>query len=154
MASSSGAARIAVLLNSSEHRRDPWNISLPTEFFFANDSHECHTSTLSTLSMDFSVPKKSAGWAFLVQRSWGDAENAYYRAWNDPPLSTVRDCLDFVQQLLEVSLLKPLALMRSRRCEILKLRRSVSLPRSWHTCILLACTSTHATSPLSKHILS
>lgn len=119
MVSSSRAARIAILLNSSERRRDPWNVSLPTEIFLA-DSQEYHA--LSSLSTDFSVPKKITDWAFLVQRSWGNAENAYYRTWNDPPLSTVRDCFDLVQQLLEVSLLKPLVLIWPRRCEILKLR--------------------------------
>lgn len=112
--SSSRAARLAAFLNSPDLRRDPWNITLPTElvYFDGTDSSGSELEHLASSAKEGSTTK----WAFMMQRSWRtDTINAtavncspdpsqsyYYRPWNDPPLTTVRDCFDFVQQLLEV----------------------------------------------------
>lgn len=111
---SSRAAQLAAFLNSTDLRRDPWNISLPTELIHINgavDEYVPPSSSSLEARYDPSQNDKCQGWAFMMQRSWdststtnssSSAHNSYYRAWNDPPLATIRDCFDMVQQLLEV----------------------------------------------------
>lgn len=104
----SEAARIAVLLNSRELRRDPWNMSLPTEivqYDGATDTAQVSptTATKGHFGADRDGATATSDWTFLMQRTCGpSSENAYYRPWNDPPLATIRDCFNLAQQLLEV----------------------------------------------------
>lgn len=92
---------LAIHLNSTSIRRDPWNISLPTEVV------QCSSENEEDVGDDEKHSGLESGeWSYLIQKTTpstaADEQEPYYKRWNEPALKTTRDVFDIVQQLLEV----------------------------------------------------